>query len=150
MIGLIGTSVTVSLNYNQYSGIVDLHSLEFTVAHALGISVSTSRLLATDLNTALMPVKVKIKETLRLAVYRQSIRLGSRPLETHDQISFQLNTCGNSPYVSSSLTSQSQSVTRFSGKVFIAPLPSYIGYNIIVLVSACRSYYNNTACQVAK
>jgi hypothetical protein len=51
MIGFIGTSVTVSFNYNQYSAIADLHHLQFTVAHALGISVSTSRLLAADLNT---------------------------------------------------------------------------------------------------
>jgi hypothetical protein len=28
---------------------------------------------------------VKIKVTLRLAVYRQSVRLGVKPLETHDQ-----------------------------------------------------------------
>jgi hypothetical protein len=45
------TSVTSSLNYNYYSAIADLHNLQFTVAHALGFSVSTSRLLATDLNT---------------------------------------------------------------------------------------------------
>jgi hypothetical protein len=51
MIGFIGTSVTVSLNYNQYSAIADLHTFQFTVAHAVGFSVSTSRLLATDLNT---------------------------------------------------------------------------------------------------
>jgi hypothetical protein len=51
MIGFIGTSFTISLNYNQYSAIADLHSLQFSVAHALGFSVSTSRLLATDLNT---------------------------------------------------------------------------------------------------
>jgi hypothetical protein len=31
-------------------------------------------------------VKVKVKVTLRLAVYRQSVRLGVKPLETHDQI----------------------------------------------------------------
>jgi hypothetical protein len=42
---------TVSLNYNHYSAIADLHTFQFTVAHALGFSVSTSRLLATDLNT---------------------------------------------------------------------------------------------------
>jgi hypothetical protein len=30
-------------------------------------------------------VKVKVKVTLRLEVYRQSVRLGVRPLETHDQ-----------------------------------------------------------------
>jgi hypothetical protein len=30
-------------------------------------------------------LKVKVKFTSRLAVYRQSIRLGVKPLETHDQ-----------------------------------------------------------------
>jgi hypothetical protein len=34
----------------NYSAIADSHNLQLTVAHALG-SVSTSRLLATDLNT---------------------------------------------------------------------------------------------------
>jgi hypothetical protein len=42
-------------------------------------------------------VKVKVRVTLRLAVYRQSVGLGVTPLETHDQIFFQLNSCGNSP-----------------------------------------------------
>jgi hypothetical protein len=47
----------------------------------------------------------KVKVTLRLAVYRQSVRLGDKPLETHDQRLFlQLSSCGNSPYVTSSLT----------------------------------------------
>jgi hypothetical protein len=49
MIGFIGILVTISPNYNQYSAIVDLHTFQFTVAHALEFSVSTSRLLATDL-----------------------------------------------------------------------------------------------------
>jgi hypothetical protein len=35
----------------KYGAITDLHNLQFAVAHALGFSVSTSRLLATDLNT---------------------------------------------------------------------------------------------------
>jgi hypothetical protein len=30
-------------------------------------------------------VKVKVKVTLRLAVYRRSVHLGVKPLETHDQ-----------------------------------------------------------------
>jgi hypothetical protein len=51
MIGFISTSVTSSLNHTQYNAIADLHNLQFTVAHALGFSVSTSRLLARDLNT---------------------------------------------------------------------------------------------------
>jgi hypothetical protein len=35
----------------KYSAIADLHNFQFTVAHALGFSIFTSRLLATDLNT---------------------------------------------------------------------------------------------------
>jgi hypothetical protein len=35
----------------KYSAIADLHNLQFTVAHVPGFSVSTSRLLATGLNT---------------------------------------------------------------------------------------------------
>jgi hypothetical protein len=51
MIGFIGTSITVVLNYNQYSGIANLQNLKFIVAHALGFSVATSRLVAMDLST---------------------------------------------------------------------------------------------------
>jgi hypothetical protein len=53
MIGFISTLVTHihSLIHIYYSAIADLHDLQFTVAHALGLSISTSRLLATDLNT---------------------------------------------------------------------------------------------------
>jgi hypothetical protein len=54
--------------------------------------------------TSLHSAKVKVKVTLRLAVYRQSVHLGVKPLETHDQTFFQLNSCGNSSYVTSSLT----------------------------------------------
>jgi hypothetical protein len=42
---------TVSLNYKPHSAITDLHTFQFTVAHALGFSVSTSRILETDFNT---------------------------------------------------------------------------------------------------
>jgi hypothetical protein len=33
-------------------------------------------------------VKVRVRVPLRLAVYRQSVRLGAEPLETHDQSFF--------------------------------------------------------------
>jgi hypothetical protein len=46
----------------------------------------------------------RVRVTLRLAVYRQSVRLGVKPLETHGQNFFRLNTCGHCPYVTSSLT----------------------------------------------
>jgi hypothetical protein len=51
IIWFISTSVTISLNYNQYSAITDLHNLQFTVAHALGFSVSTSLVPVTELDT---------------------------------------------------------------------------------------------------
>jgi hypothetical protein len=49
-------------------------------------------------------VKVKVKDTLRLAVYRQSDCLSVKSLETNDQrVFFQLNPCDISPYVTTSL-----------------------------------------------
>jgi hypothetical protein len=36
-------------DYRQYSAIADLHTLQFTVTHAIGFSVFISRILATDL-----------------------------------------------------------------------------------------------------
>jgi hypothetical protein len=49
--------------------------------------------------------RVRVRVTLPLAVYRQSVRLGAEPLETHGQSCFsQLNTCGHSLYIISSLT----------------------------------------------
>jgi hypothetical protein len=44
-------------------------------------------LLPTELISS---VKVKVKVTLRLVIYRQSVRLGVKPLETHDQNCFWL------------------------------------------------------------
>jgi hypothetical protein len=51
MIGFISSLVRISLNYNQYNAIADLHTFQFTVAHTLGFSVFTSHVLATGLNT---------------------------------------------------------------------------------------------------
>jgi hypothetical protein len=65
---------------------------------------SDSSPVFSDIHTELAIQKVKVKVTLRLAVYRQSVRLGVKPLENYDHIFFQLNSCGNSPYVTSSLT----------------------------------------------
>jgi hypothetical protein len=42
---------TITLSYSQYSTITDLRNLQFTVAHTLGLSVSTSCILATDVHT---------------------------------------------------------------------------------------------------
>jgi hypothetical protein len=55
MIGCVSSWVTHSplITNRQYSAFAHLHTFQFTVTHALGFSVSTSRLLATDLNTEL-------------------------------------------------------------------------------------------------
>jgi hypothetical protein len=54
---------------------------------------------------AYFPSIVRVRVTLRLAVYRQTVRFGAEHPETHGQIFvFQWNTCGHCPYVTSSLT----------------------------------------------
>jgi hypothetical protein len=60
MIRLISTLVTISLHYNQYSPIVDLHTFQFTIAHAVGFFVFISRLLAADLKMKLV-LQITIK-----------------------------------------------------------------------------------------
>jgi hypothetical protein len=49
-------------------------------------------------------LKIKVRVTLRLAVYRQSVSLGAKPLDTQDQrFFFNLNPRGHGPYVVSSV-----------------------------------------------
>jgi hypothetical protein len=53
------------------------------------------------LHTGVFPFsEVRVKATLGLPVYRQLVRLGAEPLETHGQNTLfsQLNACGHSPY----------------------------------------------------
>jgi hypothetical protein len=57
MIWFISSLVAIFLDhiqYSQYSAIADLHTFQFTVAHAIGFSVFTSRILITDLNTGII------------------------------------------------------------------------------------------------
>jgi hypothetical protein len=51
MIGLLAFRLQYLLITFSYIAIAILHTLQFTIAHALGFSVFTSRLLATDLKT---------------------------------------------------------------------------------------------------
>jgi hypothetical protein len=51
-------------NYRQYSAITDLHNLQFTVTHALGFSVFTSHILATDLQQSHCHFKSHMKTSL--------------------------------------------------------------------------------------
>jgi hypothetical protein len=124
------------------------HCLQFTLAHALGFSVPTSRLLATDLNTDTITSNtyevfwVSKLRTSRLAANRQSVWLGARPLETHDQrLFFQMNSCGNSPYVTSSLTRRRVclNMLRFSSSVHFAHITCYWKFLLL--------HYTKVLCQ---
>jgi hypothetical protein len=70
-----------------------------------------------------------VKIVLRLEVYRQSVNLGVKPLETRDQTIFfsQLNCC-NSPYVTSSLLRR-----WFASYEYAWSLPSN-GYLLLALI----------------
>jgi hypothetical protein len=76
--------------------------------------------------------RMRDRVILWLVVYCQSVCLGNEPLETHDQnFIFQLNTCGYSPYVTSSLT-----------RGWVCCLQLLLGFgNIVILRSkSCGSY----------
>jgi hypothetical protein len=69
-------------------------------------------------------VRVRVKETLRLDIYRQSVRLRAKPLETHDQRFFQLDSSNHSPYTYNTLLDEIMglSLTNMLGlfKVYIS------------------------------
>jgi hypothetical protein len=58
MIGFIGTLYIQLGTTGSYSAIADLHTLQFTVTHALGFSVFTSRILATDFHIVVIPLSL--------------------------------------------------------------------------------------------
>jgi hypothetical protein len=56
-------------HYNTYSAIADLHTLQFTVAHALGFSAFTSRILAKDLSQSHCNFKSHMESSFRLLTH---------------------------------------------------------------------------------
>jgi hypothetical protein len=63
-------------NYRQYSAIAILHTSQFTAAHALGFSVFTSRILATDLSQSHCNFKSHVKSSrLRLIPFLRFLQL---------------------------------------------------------------------------
>jgi hypothetical protein len=76
MIGSIDTLYTPLVTTGNYSATADIHLLQLTVTQALGFSVSTSRILATDSSVSLafqLTYKVFfIQRNSFLAIYSQS------------------------------------------------------------------------------
>jgi hypothetical protein len=84
---------------SNYSAISNSHTLQFTTARTKSSQFAFARrFLVTDSNSVLClrpywlanvsqltKVRVRVKVTSQLAVYRKSVRLGDKPLETHDQ-----------------------------------------------------------------
>jgi hypothetical protein len=58
LLALCLQSLLITIKYRQYSATADLYTFQFTVAHALGFPIFTSRLLATDLNTETITVSL--------------------------------------------------------------------------------------------
>jgi hypothetical protein len=114
MIGFIEHSFTITRNQNKLQKLTINDCLglapfwlDYDWLHS-GISLFWSQLWLTSLLVCLLlasvfywselRVRVRVRVSLRLAVYRQSVRLGDKPLETTtSNIIFQLNTCGHSP-----------------------------------------------------
>jgi hypothetical protein len=53
---LVMHSLIITLKHGQYSAMSRLHQLQFTDAHALGFSLSTSRLLAAEVDAQILTV----------------------------------------------------------------------------------------------
>jgi hypothetical protein len=91
--------------HRNYDSLTELHTPNIT--HGLLFTVALLQLTLffpasrTELNSQLNWVKSQSYFTT--GGYHQSVRLGVKPLEIHDHRLFQLNSCGNSPYVKSSL-----------------------------------------------
>jgi hypothetical protein len=89
------------------------------MTHCVTSSPSSSTVAST-----LFTVIVRVKVTLRLAVYRQSFRLGDKPhWLTTSNFFFQLNPCSHSSYVISSL---------IRGWVYHLQLPLFLATAVIL------------------
>jgi hypothetical protein len=62
------TLYTTPRNYRQYSPTAILHSLQFTVPHALGFSVFTSRILVTNLSKSHCNFKSHVKSSCHILI----------------------------------------------------------------------------------
>jgi hypothetical protein len=77
-------------NYRQHNANAILHILQFTVAHALGFSIFTSRILETDVLQSHCNFKSHVKSNSFLAIILQlpipKTRLDYSPLRFHNTV----------------------------------------------------------------
>jgi hypothetical protein len=106
-------------------------SCHFLISN-LGLPTLQNSTQFSNSNSPVYSSKVKVKVTLRLAVYRQIVCLGIKHLETHGQrLLPQLNSCGNSPHVTSSLT------RRWRPLMYACPFSKYTfrAYSMLLKIS---------------
>jgi hypothetical protein len=103
MIGFIDRSFTVTCNHNHNDPQKSL-PMAHSIMTGLRLLHSDIPLFCCRLISVLISITVTVRITLRLAVYRQSLRLGDKPLETHGQQFFFSCILAFSHYVTSSLT----------------------------------------------
>jgi hypothetical protein len=82
--------MVVTNNNGVWIGLLDLltpslQSLIITITHNKCLPRTRTMLTGLQLTSDLRLTWFRVRITLRLAVYRQSIRLGDKPFETHDQ-----------------------------------------------------------------
>jgi hypothetical protein len=134
-------TINTTRTYKPCSVIADLHTFQFTVAHAVGFLVSTSRLPATDLNTEtsssnhtlsrhrttsnsfshllrlISPIKSPISNpSYRLSLYRLRTDPTENPTYTVDEACLQLGCHARDVLL--------LSATVFYGDMFTGPLHS--------------------------
>jgi hypothetical protein len=102
------TQLIITLNY---STIANFYTLQFTRAHRLGffVTLSASRLLVMASSSSSLPTVYSSKSKSKLfydwRFTANQFVLASSPLRPTTRLFFfQLNSCGNSPHVTSSLT----------------------------------------------
>jgi hypothetical protein len=83
-------------DYGQYSAMFILHTFQFTVTHALGFSVFTSRVLATDLSQSHRNFKSHMKSSFHSLIlschYFASCQLNSIPSSYPDRLTSRSST----------------------------------------------------------
>jgi hypothetical protein len=125
MTGFIDTLSTQLETTGNYCGIADLHTLQFTVVHALGFSVFTSRILATDLSQSYCNFKSHMKTFWFLSYHFFSITLDCH---LQNSMQFTITNCslGTSRYTASGRTQVKHCLllSRIVLGVLTAPLRS--------------------------
>jgi hypothetical protein len=77
---LVTHSLLITITHKQYSAITHLQHLQFTVAHALGFPVSTSCLVATDLNTG--SIQVSRNHTVPIPLHDSTHKVSTSHLKS--------------------------------------------------------------------